>query len=177
MSRINTIHHINVQITDRQRTREWYESVLDAEFLDRGPVLNKRQLQLRIGTGEIHTSNMAEVIEVPRVHFAIEVEDWGEMLSHLDSLGVKYSRTAGGAFGPGVGGDDPKEGQREDTNEHYTYISDPDGNLIELVFHPLGLVSSQGAKVGLIDDDKNVRWAQKPGFVEDAYEAQPVQSS
>ena len=62
MSRINTIHHINVQITDRQRTREWYESVLDAEFLDRGPVLNKRQLQLRIGTGEIHTSDMAEVI-------------------------------------------------------------------------------------------------------------------
>ena len=57
MSRINMIHHINIQITDRQRTREWYEKVLGAEFLDRGPALNQRQLQMRIGTAEIHTSD------------------------------------------------------------------------------------------------------------------------
>ena len=177
MSRINTIHHINIQITDRQRTREWYERVLGAQFLDRGPVLNQRQLQLRIGTGEIHTSDTPEVIEVPRVHFAIEVGDWDGMLSHLDSIGVTYSRSAGGAFGSSVGGDDPSVGRREDTNENYTYINDPDGNLIELVNHPLGLESSQGAKVGLVNDDKNVRWTQQPGFVEDAYKSQPVQSS
>ena len=36
MSRVKLIHHVNVQISDRQRTREWYEKVLDAEFLDRG---------------------------------------------------------------------------------------------------------------------------------------------
>ena len=177
MSKIKMIHHINIQITDRQRTREWYESVLGAQFLDRGPALNQRQLQLRIGTGEIHTSDTPEVIEVPRVHFAIEVGDWDEMLSHLNSVGVIYSRTAGGAFGSSVGADDPGQGRREDTNEHYTYINDPDGNLIELVYHPLGLASSQGSKVGLVEDDENVRWTQKPGFVEDAYKAQPVQSS
>lgn len=177
MSRITMIHHINIQITDRERTRAWYESVLGAEFLDRGPALNKRQLQLRIGTGEIHTSDTPEVIEVPRVHFAIEVDDWEQMLSHLDSFGVDHSRTAGGAFAPGGGGDDPKEGRREDTNEHYTYINDPDGNLIELVYHPLGLETSQGVQVGLVNDDENVRWTQKPGFVEDAYTAQPVKSA
>ena len=171
------IHHINIQITDRERTREWYESVLGAQFLDRGPALNQRQLQLRIGTAEIHTSDTPEVIAVPRVHFAIEVDDWDGMLSHLDSVGVNYSRTAGGAFGSSVGGDDSSQGHREDTNEHYTYISDPDRNLIELVYHPLGLESSQGAKVSLVKDDKNVRWTQKAGFVEDAYKAQPVQSS
>ncbi|SVA16351.1 uncharacterized protein METZ01_LOCUS69205, partial [marine metagenome] len=27
MSKINMIHHINIQISDRQRTREWYERV------------------------------------------------------------------------------------------------------------------------------------------------------
>ena len=176
MSKISMIHHINIQITDRQRTREWYESVLGAQFLDRGPALNQRQLQLRIGTGEIHTSDTPEVIEVPRVHFAIEVDDWDEMLSHLDSVGVKHSRTAGGAFGSTAGGDDPSDGRREDTNEHYTYINDPDGNLIELVYHSLGLESSQGERVGLVNDDENVRWTQKPGFVEDAYKAEPVQS-
>src|SRR5262245_31327458 len=46
MGRIKLIHHINVQVSDRARTREWYERVLGAEFLDRGPALNKRQLQL-----------------------------------------------------------------------------------------------------------------------------------
>ena len=177
MSKINMIHHINIQISDRQRTREWYERVLGAQFLDRGPALNERQLQLRIGTGEIHTSDTAEVIEVPRVHFAIEVADWEAMLSHLDSLGVHYSRTAGGAFAPSVEGDDPGQGRREDTGEHYTYISDPDKNLMELVFHPLGLQSSEGANLGLVTDEENVRWTQKPGFVEDAYNSQPVQSS
>ena len=177
MSKISMIHHINIQITDRQRTREWYESVLGAQFLDRGPVLNERQLQLRIGTGEIHTSDTAEVIDVPRVHFAIEVEDWDGMLSHLDSVGVNFSRTAGGAFASSVGEEENSQGRREDTNEHYTYINDPDGNLIELVFHPLGLESSEGAKVGLVNDEKNVQWTQKQRFVEDAYKAQPVRSS
>ena len=177
MSKINMIHHINIQISDRQRTREWYERVLGAQFLDRGPELNERQLQLRIGTGEIHTSDTAEVIEVPRVHFAIEVADWDAMLSHLDSLGVHYSRTAGGAFAASVGGDDPGQGQREDTGEHYTYISDPDSNLIELVYHPLGLESSQGDAIGLTHDADNVRWTQKPGFVEEANAQGKVLSS
>ena len=177
MSKINMIHHINIQISDRQQTREWYERVLGAQFLDRGPALNERQLQFRIGAGEIHTSDTTEVIEVARVHFAIEVGDWDAMLSHLDSVGVHYSRTAGGAFTPGVGGDDPGQGQREDTGEHYTYISDPDRNLIELVYHPLGLESSEGADLALVTDDENVRWTQKSGFVEDAYKAQPVKSS
>ena len=47
MSRVTLIQHINIQISNRERTREWYEQVLGAEFLDRGPELNKRQLQLR----------------------------------------------------------------------------------------------------------------------------------
>ena len=44
MSRVTMIHHINLQISDRDRTREWYEKVLGAEYLDRGPTLNKAQL-------------------------------------------------------------------------------------------------------------------------------------
>ena len=50
MSRVTLIQHINIQISNRERTREWYEKVLGAEFLDRGPELNQRQLQLRIGS-------------------------------------------------------------------------------------------------------------------------------
>ena len=106
MSKINMIHHINIQITDRERTREWYERVLGAEFLDRGPALNRRQLQFRLGTGEIHTSDTDSLIRVPRVHFAIEVEDFDAMLAHLNAQGVPYTRTGVGAF-TGTGGEDP----------------------------------------------------------------------
>ena len=72
MARINMIHHINIQITDREQTREWYERVLGAQFLDRGPALNQRQLQLRIGNAEVHTSDVDEAVMVPRVHFALK---------------------------------------------------------------------------------------------------------
>ena len=176
MSKITMIHHINIQITDRQRTREWYEKVLGAEFLDRGPALNRRQLQMRIGTGEIHTSDTDDLIKVSRIHFAIEVENWDQMLAHLDSAGVAYSRSAGGSF-TGTGGDDPRQGLREDTGEHYTYISDPDDNLIELVYHSRGLESSAGSAIALSQDAENVRWTQIPGFVESAYAASKVASS
>jgi catechol 2,3-dioxygenase-like lactoylglutathione lyase family enzyme len=173
MSKVNMIHHVNIQITNREQTREWYEKVLGAEFLDRGPALNRRMLQLRIGNGEIHTSEVDEIVHIPRVHFAIEVDDWDAALANLDTLGVSYSRSAGGAF-MGTGGEDPHQGRREDTNEHYTYISDPDGNLIELVYHPLGLESSDGDSVALTADSDNVRWTQISGFVKEAYRAEPA---
>jgi catechol-2,3-dioxygenase len=32
MSRVTLIQHINIQISNRERTREWYEKVLDAGF-------------------------------------------------------------------------------------------------------------------------------------------------
>src|SRR5258705_13867605 len=50
---IKLIHHVNIQVSDRERTRAWYEKVLGAEFLDRGPALNRRQLQLSLRSGEI----------------------------------------------------------------------------------------------------------------------------
>ena len=56
MSRVTMIQHINIQISDKARSRDWYENVLGAEYLDRGPQLNQGQLQLRIGNGEIHST-------------------------------------------------------------------------------------------------------------------------
>ena len=88
MSRVTMIQHINIQVSNRDRTREWYEKVLGAEFLDRGPELNKRQLQLRIGSAEIHTSDTADPVRVPSVHFAVEIADWDEMITHLDALAL-----------------------------------------------------------------------------------------
>jgi hypothetical protein len=75
-------------------------------------------------------------------------------------------RTSAASTGSDIGGIDPQQGRREDSSEHYTYIKDPDGNLIELVNHPLGLQDSQGRKVEVAHDPKGLRWVQIPGFVE-----------
>src|SRR5919106_1998578 len=167
MAGVKLIHHVNVQISNRERTREWYEKVLGAEFLDRGQ-LNQRQLQLRIGAGEMHFTETPNPVSTG--HFAVEVDNWEEMLANLDRLGVTYSRS-GGTFTnpPRTPQDDDRQGRREDNGEHYTYIHDPDGNMIELVYHPLGLEDSRGNKVEIADDPQGVRWTQKPDFVASAY--------
>ena len=165
---IKLIHHVNVQISDRARTRAWYEKVLGAEFLDRGPALNKRQLQLRLGSGEIHFTETPRPTAVPSSHFAIEVDDWEATLAHLDELGIPHVRTSAASTGADIGGTNPHQGRREDSGEHYTYVKDPDGNLIELVHHPLGLEDSHGRKVEVAHDPKGLRWVQLPGVVQPA---------
>ena len=162
MPKVTMVHHINVQITDRQRTREWYEKVLGATFLDRGPALNNRQLQLNLGNAEMHFSDTDTPTLAARVHFAVEVDNWDEMLAHLDALGVEYSRAGRGALTGGGTGHDQRWGRREDTGEHYTYIHDPDGNRIELVYHPLGLVDAAGNKVEVPTHPRGLRWRQLP---------------
>lgn len=169
MSRIRQIHHVNVQVADRARTREWYEKVLGAEFLDRGPALNRRQLQLRLGSCEIHFTETAQPARTPSDHFALEVDDWEETLAHLDALGVEHVRTSAASVRRNIGGADPHQGRREDTGEHYTYIHDPDGNMIELVYHPLGVEDASGRKVEPTLDAQ-LRWTQIPGFVAAAQE-------
>ena len=162
MPKVIMVHHINVQITDRERTREWYEKVLGATFLDRGPALNHRQLQLNLGNAEMHFSDTDNPTLAPRVHFAVEVDNWDEMLAHLDAQGVAYSRTGRGAFDRAGTGSDERWGKREDSGEHYTYIHDPDGNLIELVYHPMGLVDADGKPVEVVTHPRGLRWRQLP---------------
>ena len=165
MAKVTMIQHVNVQISDRQRTRQWYETVLGAEFLDRGPAINPRQLQLRIGSGEMHFTETLEATRVPAVHFALEVDDWEGTLSHLRAVGVPYSRGRRTGTGPEA---DPGYGQREDTDQYYTYIHDPDGNMIELVHHPLGLETGAGQAVEIPNDVQGLRWRQLSGFMSQA---------
>jgi catechol 2,3-dioxygenase-like lactoylglutathione lyase family enzyme len=158
MSRVTLIQHINIQISNRERTREWYEKVLGAEFLDRGPELNKRQLQLRIGSGEIHTTHTSN--PAPSGHFAVEIRDWDEMIANLDQLGVPYHTRS-----PGSNGESGSSyGRREYSGGFSTYIHDPDGNMIELVHHPLGVEDAEGRKVELPYDSKSLKWSLRPEF-------------
>jgi hypothetical protein len=110
----------------------------------------------------MHFSETDNPMIPARAHFALEVENWDEMLAHLDALSVEYSRAGQGALPGGGTGDDQRWGRREDTGEHYTYIHDPDGNRIELVYHPLGLVDAAGNKVEVPTHPRGLRWRQRP---------------
>ena len=162
MPQITMVQHVNVQITDRQRTRQWYETVLGARFRERGPERNQRQLQLHLGNAEMHFTETDNPLIPARVHFAVEVDNWGDMLAHLEALGIDYSRAGQGGLGRGGAGDEQRWGTRDDTGEHYTYIHDPDGNIIELVYHPLGLVDADGNKVEVATHPGGLRWRQLP---------------
>jgi hypothetical protein len=94
------------------------------------------------------------------------VDNWDEMLANLDKLRVSYSRSGGTFNNPArTPQDDERQGRREDNGEHYTYIHDPDGNMIELVYHPLGLEDARGNRIELPDNSKGLRWKQKEGFI------------
>ncbi len=161
MSRVTMIHHINIQVRDREKTREWYEKVLGAEFLDRGPTLNRQQLQFRIGNAEVHTNDAPNPVQVPAVHFAAEIADWDELITHLDELGVPYST----ALRRPPGSEDKSSwGKREYSGNHYTYVTDPNGNIIELVHHPLGIADSQGNKVEIAHDSNSMKWVKRPEY-------------
>jgi catechol 2,3-dioxygenase-like lactoylglutathione lyase family enzyme len=164
MSRLKLIHHINVPISDRERTREWYEKVLGAQFLDRGAASNKRQLQMRLGMGEIHFTERARPAPTPSSHFALEIDDWEGMLAHLEALGIEHVRTSAASVAANLGGTDPQQGRRDYSGEHYTYLHDPDGNMIELVYHPLGLEDADGKKVEVTHDPRGLRWTLRPGL-------------
>jgi catechol 2,3-dioxygenase-like lactoylglutathione lyase family enzyme len=140
MSRAKSVHHVNIQTTNRERTKAWYEQVFGAEVITRGGP--RGQLQAHFGTWEIHFSETPTFMQVPLVHFAVEIDDWDVMLAHLDKLGTTYSKTVGpgraGTFREQMGGDDPRQGRRQHDGSSYTYIQDPDGNVIELVHHAEG---------------------------------------
>jgi hypothetical protein len=84
------------------------------------------------------------------------------MIAHLDSLGVLYStspRSRAAAEGRS------SWGRRDYSGGCYTYIHDPNGNMIELVHHPLGLRDAQGNKLELVHHEQSPEWVRHPQYV------------
>ena len=118
MSRVSAIHHVNIGIRDRQRTQEWYQRVFDADLIE-----HPRQLELKLGTSEVHCHVTPDPMYLQTNHFAVEIIDWDGMIAHLAELAIPFD----GGRGPQV---------RDYDGHHYAYIRDPDDNLIELIYHP-----------------------------------------
>lgn len=118
MSRVSGIHHINVGVSDRERTKEWYQRVFDAEFKE-----HPRQLELHAGSSEFHFHLDPSPTLQATNHFAVEIPDWEGMMSHLAEIGEEFD----GGRGPQV---------RDYDGHYFAYLRDPDGNMIELMHHP-----------------------------------------
>ena len=117
-----TLHHIAVIVTDLQRAKAFYGELLGLRELSRPPfdfegvwyALGDRQLHLIVhpparalrGTTEIDSRDG---------HFAVRMADYDATLAHLRSRGVHV-----------------RESRHNITPWAQIYITDPDGNIIEL---------------------------------------------
>jgi catechol 2,3-dioxygenase-like lactoylglutathione lyase family enzyme len=133
MSRISAIHHVNLEITDIERSKEWYGNVFGVERKDIGTKYADMMVELYTGTGEFHLMKVDNPTYLQTNHVAVEISDWEGMIGHLAELGIPYDgiNDPDGQGGPHI---------RAHDGSNSAYIRDPDGNLIELVHHPRGLV-------------------------------------
>jgi catechol 2,3-dioxygenase-like lactoylglutathione lyase family enzyme len=114
-----SIHHVNFPTTDPERTTEWYSKVFGMKRIDINKFTNTKVLLLTRGKFDLHFTPVEDMDRMAPYHYAIEVEDWDAFLAHLENLGIRYTRPV----------------ERPQNNSKYAYIRDPDGTMIELVYH------------------------------------------
>ena len=85
-TRVKSVAHLNIQFTDKARTKDFYEKVFGSVTHDEG------QLQARMEGVEIHFSQTANPIHAPLVHFAMEIDDWDGMMATLAELDVEHGK-------------------------------------------------------------------------------------
>jgi len=119
---IATIHHVSINVTDLERARRFYAGVLGLEEIPR-PAFDFPGAWYRLGDRQLHlivhppTRTLRGTAEISsrEGHFAVAVRDFEGARAHLESAGVPF--------------DARPQGQ---TPWSQIFLSDPDGNLIEL---------------------------------------------
>ena len=119
---IETLHHVTVSVTDLARARLFYGEVLGLRELERPPFdfpgawyeLGDRQLHLIVHTTPRTLRGTTE-IDSRDGHFAVRVSSYRDSVEHLRTHGIQL-----------------RESPRNPTPWAQIYITDPDGNVIEL---------------------------------------------
>ena len=120
MMTVDGIHHVAIGVTDLERARRFYADGLALEEIPR-PAFDFDGAWFRAGPQQIHLIVRPEVaprggtLETRGAHLALRVRSYRETLDHLRALGI-----------PSL--DRP----RNKTPWPQIYVSDPDGNVIEL---------------------------------------------
>jgi glyoxylase I family protein len=119
---IETIHHVSISVTDLARARQFYGSVLGLPELPR-PHFDVNGAWYQAGDRQLHlivhadtqTLRGVHTIEPRDGHFAFRVRSYQETLDHLRAHGVECLALP-----------------QNTTPWTQIYVTDPDGNVIEL---------------------------------------------
>ena len=120
--RIQDLHHISISVTDLPRARAFYASVLCLAELPR-PAFDFDGAWFALGDRQLHlivhpptrTLRGTTAIDGRDGHFALRVDDYDRTLSHLRDRGVAVVERRVNA-----------------TGWAQLFLTDPDGNVIEL---------------------------------------------
>ena len=116
------LHHVSISVTDLERARHFYGTVLGLAECVRPPFdfpgawyeLGDRQLHV-IVHAPTRTLRGTTEIQPRDAHFALRVDDYDATVTHLRAHGV-----------------DVLESPRNVTPWAQMYVTDPDGNVVEL---------------------------------------------
>jgi catechol 2,3-dioxygenase-like lactoylglutathione lyase family enzyme len=116
------LHHISINVTDLERAKRFYGRVLGLEEIPR-PAFDFPGAWYRLGDRQLHlivhppTQTLRGTTEISsrEGHFAIAVQSYDEARAHLEAAGIPFDARP-----------------RSRTPWAQIFLSDPDGNLIEL---------------------------------------------
>src|SRR5579884_1612586 len=109
------IHHVQVNVTDMDRSLAFYESLGMSRRSDR-PAGIGEGAWLDAGGQQLHLSKREVVADTGGQHFALEIDDLDGVLAALRAIGVESGEPR--SLGAGLG--------------RQTTVRDPDGNPVEL---------------------------------------------
>jgi catechol 2,3-dioxygenase-like lactoylglutathione lyase family enzyme len=118
-SRPYSIHHVNFPTTDPERTKEWYSKVFGLTHVDVSRWSDTKVVLMTSDKFDLHFTPVEDMDRMAPYHYAVEVEEWDGFLAHLDSLGIRYTKPV----------------ERPQNDSKFCYIRDPDGTMIEIVYH------------------------------------------
>lgn len=111
------IHHVAVNVTDAPRSIAFYTEVLGGRLRDDRPDFGIPGAWIDLGAQQVHLIELPLPTEAGQ-HFAVLVDDLGSAVAELRSRGLEIDDAV--QVGPDL----------------QTFVSDPDGNVVEL--HQVG---------------------------------------
>jgi catechol 2,3-dioxygenase-like lactoylglutathione lyase family enzyme len=122
MIEVETLHHVSISVSDLARARHFYGDVLGLREIARPAfdfpgvwyALGDRQLHLIVHPGT-RTLRGTTAIDSREGHYGVRVRSYRRTLEHLQAQGITY-----------------RDKPRNLTPWPQIYVTDPDGNVIEL---------------------------------------------
>jgi len=135
MLELKYLHHVSIVVKDIEKSKHFYCDVLGMEDVARPENFTFGGAWFRKGDCEVHLIHISEAVQEPgdapntptetrdltfARHFCFQINDVDEMLKTLNKFNIPI------ACGPRPRGDGATQ----------TYIYDPDGHMVELVYEP-----------------------------------------